>query len=116
MTNCSSPSPQNPSGKKTSSTATLIAAHYAGIPAAILLNKTDLLDDAATAALEARLAPYQALDIPVYRASLQENGVPADLAAWLQDKQTILCGQSGVGKSSLIRSLKPRRRQSGYKP
>lgn len=85
----------------------LIAAHYAGIPAAILLNKTDLLDDAATAPLEARLAPYQALDIPVYRASLQENGVPADLAAWLQDKQTILCGQSGVGKSSLIRSLKP---------
>ena len=43
----------------------------------------------------------------MYRASLQENGVPADLAAWLQDKQTILCGQSGVGKSSLIRSLKP---------
>lgn len=85
----------------------LIAAHYAGIPVAILHNKTDLLDDAATAALEARLAPYRALGIPVYSASLQKNGVPADLAAWLQDKQTILCGQSGVGKSSLIRSLKP---------
>ena len=85
----------------------LIAAHYAGIPVAILHNKTDLLDDAATAALEARLAPYQALGIPVYRASLQEDGVPAALRDWLRDKQTILCGQSGVGKSSLIRSLKP---------
>ena len=85
----------------------LIAAHHAGIPAAILHNKSDLLDAADLALLEERLAPYRALGIPVYSASLQKNGVPADLAAWLQDKQTILCGQSGVGKSSIIRSLKP---------
>ena len=85
----------------------LIAAHHAGIPAAILHNKTDLLDADGIAALEERLVPYRALNIPVYSASLQEDGVPPALAAWLQDKQTILCGQSGVGKSSLIRSLKP---------
>lgn len=85
----------------------LIAAHHAGIPAAILHNKSDLLDADGIAALEERLAPYRALNIPVYSASLQEDGVPPALAAWLQDKQTILCGQSGVGKSSLIRSLKP---------
>ena len=84
-----------------------MTAHYAGIPAAILHNKTDLLDADGIAALEERLAPYRALNIPVYTASLQEDGVPPALAAWLQDKQTILCGQSGVGKSSLIRSLKP---------
>ena len=59
----------------------LIAAHHAGIPAAILHNKSDLLDAADLALLEERLAPYRALGIPVYRASLQKNGVPADLAA-----------------------------------
>ena len=85
----------------------LIAAHYADIPAAILHNKSDLLDAAGLEALDARLAPYQALGIPVYSASLQKDGVPPALVAWLQNKQTILCGQSGVGKSSLIRSLKP---------
>ncbi|MDO4642448.1 MAG: ribosome small subunit-dependent GTPase A [Cardiobacteriaceae bacterium] len=85
----------------------LIAAQEAGISSAILLNKTDLLEPHNIHIINERLAPYHKLHIPVYRASLGHAAAPTDLCQWLQGKQTLLCGQSGVGKSSLIRSLKP---------
>lgn len=85
----------------------LIAAREAGIEPALLINKTDLLDETAAAALESRLAPYRALDIPLFKASIHSGCGMDAIDSWLQGKQTILCGQSGVGKSSLIRRLVP---------
>lgn len=84
----------------------LIAATEAGVAPGILVNKMDLLDQDSTA-LEARLAAYRALNVPVFFASVKENRGVAELNAWFEDKQTLICGQSGVGKSSLIRHLVP---------
>jgi len=85
----------------------LIAAQQAGIATAILVNKLDLLDEAEKAELRQRLEPYVALGVPVFYASVADGIVPPELQQWLQGRQSILCGQSGVGKSSLIRALKP---------
>lgn len=84
----------------------LIAARKAGISPAVYLNKTDLLKERDTTNTQSRLIPYQQLGIPVFSGTLPE-ALPRDLVCWLEGEQTVLCGQSGVGKSSLIRTLKP---------
>ena len=85
----------------------LIAARQAGITAAILLNKLDLLEEAGQVALRERLVPYVDLAVLVFYASVADGSLPPELQQWLRGRQTMLCGQSGVGKSSLIRALKP---------
>lgn len=85
----------------------LIAAREAGIAAAIICNKTDLADNQALAQIERRLAPYRLLNIPIFFISTKSGvGIEA-LCEHMAGKQNILCGQSGVGKSSLIRHLIP---------
>jgi len=80
----------------------LIAAEAAGIPACIVVNKTDLPE---TAALLARLLPYEALGYPLLALAAKQD-VTAMLP-WLAGKTSILIGASGVGKSTLINRLIP---------
>lgn len=84
----------------------LIAAQKAGICPAIYLNKTDLLNDIDPSNTKSRLLPYQELGIAVFYGALPDK-LPPELLVWLSGEQTVFCGQSGVGKSSLIRVLKP---------
>ena len=85
----------------------LIAAREAGIASALFVNKTDLADTEKQAALHVRLAPYHALGYPVFYASVTHGTGMDALTSWLAGKETVLCGQSGVGKSSLIQALVP---------
>jgi ribosome biogenesis GTPase / thiamine phosphate phosphatase len=84
----------------------LIAAESAGIPARIVLNKTDLptIDTA-----RARLAPYAAMGVEVVDLALKAR--PADsrarLAPLLDGRATLVLGPSGTGKSTLINLLAP---------
>ncbi|MBL8289189.1 MAG: ribosome small subunit-dependent GTPase A [Rubrivivax sp.] len=79
----------------------LIAAGAAGVPALVGLNKTDLpgLD-----AARARLAPYQAMDVPVLEFALKAQPAAAHalLMPHLRDRATLVLGPSGMGKSTLI--------------
>lgn len=83
----------------------LIAAHQAGIPVRIALNKIDL---DATQARE-RLAPYRAMGLDVTEVSLagQPEAALDLMRPWLQGKVTLVLGPSGTGKSSLINLLHP---------
>lgn len=85
----------------------LIAAESAGIAAHLLLNKIDI--SAPLNAARARLATYAQLGYPVHELSATHQ--PAHALATLQplltNQSTILIGQSGMGKSSLIKLLVP---------
>jgi ribosome biogenesis GTPase len=85
----------------------LVAADAAGITAHIILNKTDVA--AALPKTRERLLPYAALGYPIHEVSARadpEHAV-ATLTPLLAGQSSILIGQSGMGKSSLINLLVP---------
>jgi ribosome biogenesis GTPase / thiamine phosphate phosphatase len=86
----------------------LAAAQCAGIRAAVLLNKAELAGTAAIdAGIAAELDAYARLGLETLRVSaLAATGLEA-LHALLRDHTAVLVGQSGVGKSSLLRALVP---------
>ena len=84
----------------------LLAAETAGIEAAIIANKADLPE---REAIEPRLRAYEALGYPVFRVAAKRDpdATRATLAPWLADRTTLLLGQSGMGKSTLVNLLVP---------
>ncbi|RJX33583.1 MAG: ribosome small subunit-dependent GTPase A [Oxalobacter sp.] len=85
----------------------LVAAEAAEIPVHIILNKADLPDMLTHA--RARLQQYASLAYPVHEVSalVDAEKTRADLMPLLRGKTTVLIGQSGMGKSSLINLLVP---------
>ena len=87
----------------------IVAAELTGIPAAVLLNKTDLLDADALERTAARLDGFARIGYPVWQASCKrDHGLDA-LREALSGETSLLVGQSGVGKSSLVNALVPDR-------
>ena len=84
----------------------LIAAHDQQIATLIVLNKCDLT--ASAQAARAQLAPYRAIGYPVLELTATESAAP--LLPYLQGHSSVLVGQSGMGKSTLINSLLPNAR------
>lgn len=85
----------------------LVAAEAAGIEARLILNKVDVTDSLERA--RERLKVYSAMDYPVHEvsATAQPEAAVATLMPLLENQSTILIGQSGMGKSSLINLLVP---------
>jgi ribosome biogenesis GTPase len=85
----------------------LVASEAAGVTARIVLNKIDVV--ASLAKTRERLAAYAKLGYPVHEVSAK--GAPQaacdTLMPLLAGQSTILIGQSGMGKSSLINLLVP---------
>jgi ribosome biogenesis GTPase len=81
----------------------LVAATHEKLRAIIVLNKCDLADHLATS--RALLAPYVALGTPVIELSALADATP--LKPWLADQVSVLVGQSGMGKSTLVNALVP---------
>ncbi len=81
----------------------LVAAHHENMRALIVLNKCDLA--AQLPAARAQLASFVALGIPVIELSALSDARP--LAPWLADEISVLVGQSGMGKSTLVNALIP---------
>lgn len=80
----------------------MIAAETAGCRYVIFANKEDL---PAFASLRTRLAPLEALGYPVVPVSARRDVAP--VRAWLEGQHTVLVGQSGMGKSTIINALVP---------
>jgi ribosome biogenesis GTPase len=81
----------------------LVAAHDQRLQTVIVLNKCDLAEQAEAA--RTRLAPYRAIGYRVLELSAQQNADP--LRPLLQGQSSVLVGQSGMGKSTLINALLP---------
>ena len=85
----------------------LVAAEDVEIAPLIVLNKVDMLDEAARTRVEGQLAAYRKLGYPVILVSCESGEGLDALKAALTDKISIFVGQSGVGKSSLTNALMP---------
>lgn len=81
----------------------LVAAESTRIKTLIVLNKADLQDETAIA-LE-KLALYRDLGYSLLPLSAHQDITP--LAPYLQGETSVLVGQSGMGKSSIINALIP---------
>lgn len=85
----------------------LVAAEVNQIQPIIVLNKIDLLADNELEIIKDHLSIYPQLDYPVIYTSVNlANGLD-QLKKILSNKKSILVGQSGVGKSSLVNILLP---------
>ncbi len=87
----------------------LVAIAAMGVDPLLVVNKTDLLDAAGMTALAARLDTYRRIGYPLLLASIRTAHGLAALRDRLKGRTGILVGQSGVGKSSLIKALLPHR-------
>jgi len=84
-------------------TRALIAAESQGMRSVLVLNKADLTERLPPA--RQRLLPLQSLGYPVIELSARENA--AALLPYLAGELSVLLGQSGMGKSTLINALVP---------
>ena len=87
----------------------LIAAESGGLKPIICLNKLDLAPEDSEVCEQAQsaLTHYQTLGITTLQTSIQSNLGIEDLRQLLANRETVLAGHSGVGKSSLIRAIAP---------
>ena len=76
----------------------LVAAYDAGLSPVLVLTKADLGSDVSVRAL------YEPLDVPMVST---RPGSLGSLPSFLDDRISVLIGQSGVGKSTLVNTLVP---------
>jgi ribosome biogenesis GTPase len=80
----------------------IVAAEAEGCRFVLVANKSD--KDGFAVLLE-RMAPYAALGYAVIPMSARRD--PAPLLPWLAGRHTVLIGQSGMGKSTILNAVAP---------
>jgi len=87
----------------------LVAAELMGINPIIVLNKADLLNDTNEQRVNRLLDRYNQLGYTTVKivSSRHQEAQLSDLSDIIQQRTSIVVGQSGVGKSSLINTLLP---------
>jgi len=85
----------------------LIAAQFSNIKPVLVLNKSDLLGQNNQQLIEELLAIYQQLQIDIVQISTYAAQNLQSLDGLLSGHTSILVGQSGVGKTSIINYLLP---------
>jgi ribosome biogenesis GTPase len=85
----------------------LASAEAYRVPVILVFNKTDLLDEDALRYQEAMVHLYQTVGYECHQISAETGAGVDALLPLLKDKITLLSGNSGVGKSTLINRLVP---------
>lgn len=86
----------------------LVDRYWAGaqlkdVATLLIINKSDLGSDA----IQAEIRTYRALGLPCMEIASRTGFNIAELRAFLAGGVTLLVGQSGVGKSSIVNALAP---------
>jgi len=85
----------------------LVSCESFRIPAVLVFNKADLLDEEALEYYEALKFDYQELGYKVLLVSAEENIGIEELKAVLEGKTSLFAGHSGVGKSTILNLISP---------
>lgn len=85
----------------------LVACELADITPVIVVNKADLLGEDKYDKVVNTLAMYEQIGYDIYYISTKEHSNIGQLRSSLLNSTAVLVGQSGVGKSSIIRALVP---------
>lgn len=85
----------------------LATAEAYRIPAHLLINKVDLYDAEDLEYMEAIIALYRSIGYPCTVISAKKNSGLDQLNELMEGKITLLSGNSGVGKSTLINAIDP---------
>ena len=94
----------------------LVAAELLRVRPILVLNKADLLDRENRQSIDPLLQHYQDLgyDTVSVISSRHQAAELANLPELIQGRTSIVVGQSGVGKSSLINTLMPETKLRGW--
>ncbi|HEX3869255.1 MAG TPA: ribosome small subunit-dependent GTPase A [Pirellulales bacterium] len=82
----------------------LVHAERSGIPAVICINKIDLVEPESLAAL---VGVYSQMGYPVFLVSARSGLNIERFRRQLAGRESVVSGQSGVGKSSLLNAIEP---------
>ncbi|MDR0371687.1 MAG: ribosome small subunit-dependent GTPase A [Prevotellaceae bacterium] len=83
----------------------LAVAEAYQVSACLIFNKTDRYDEDETEYLNALAFLYECLSYPVFKISALNKERLDNLPDYLKNKTTLLSGNSGVGKSTLINAM-----------
>lgn len=87
----------------------LVAIAAMRVAALLVVNKVDLLESEALTVMKERLATYVRIGYKTLFMSTRSGHGLSAIRGQLKDHTSLLVGQSGVGKSSLIKALLPDR-------
>ncbi len=85
----------------------LVSAESFRIPVTLLFNKIDLCNDDELEYIDALIDMYQRIAYPGHKISANNQDNIDFLREEIKDKQVVISGHSGVGKSTLINALDP---------
>jgi len=85
----------------------LITAEAYRVPARIIINKTDLYKDTELSKMESLISLYNKIGYECIRLSLFNMTNLGILEQLMKDKISLISGNSGVGKTTLLNSLNP---------
>jgi ribosome biogenesis GTPase len=85
----------------------LVAAESFRIPTSLLFNKIDQYTETELKQIDLLIAKYEAINYPCYKISGIKPEDVEFLKKQIENKQVMISGHSGVGKSTMINSLDP---------
>lgn len=85
----------------------LVTAEAYNIPAILVFNKKDILDEDGLEVQDEIMKLYSTIGYPCYSVSSLNKGDISSLKQILKDKTTLIAGHSGVGKSTFVNAIEP---------
>ena len=86
----------------------LVTAEAYRIPARIIFNKTDLYGEDELERMEHLISVYSGIGYDCIRLSINEGTGLKEIVSMMKDKVSLISGNSGVGKTTLLNILNPR--------
>lgn len=85
----------------------LVTAEAYRIPAVLIFNKTDLLNEELRQIQKETMQLYSGIGYPCHEVSSYDPKEVEALRPLFKDKTTLIAGHSGVGKSTFVNALQP---------